>query len=256
MNAGSVSYDFFAAAGTPNTLAAMTKWNYNCCCDFVGNPGNLSMTDFNQLQTSAMSNQSETAWATSSGTPNLIPPQVVDITSTATIVTGEVYRYPYFGFCDPGSMTSAALVTSPLPIDIALDFSWPALQPPAAAPWTIQFQQPASNGNGQWSAPGLITLNSAQSTDTTLAVSWVVQPTTALLTLGNVCPGNTSTFIPGTSVLGNAVTIVTIPTGQTQAGLSPVFEPIGDPYKVQVVAWQPTGNLQAADCITVPGQVP
>ena len=251
-----VSYNFFAAHGTPNTLSAMEAWNYGAgFCAFIDNPGGLSMSNFNGLQTTAMTTQSETSWATSSGT--LIPPQTVDLVSTATIVTGEVFNWPYAGFCDLGAgVTASNLTTSTLTSDITLDYSWPGLQPPAAAPWTIHFQQPVSNGNGQWAAPGVIMLNSPTTSDTIVAVTWVVQPMVAMLTLGSVCPGNSSTFAPGPSVVSNAKTSVTIPAGATQAPLAPVFEPIGQPYNVQVVAWHPVGNVQSADCITIPAQMP
>ena len=253
------SYIFSATGGTPNTTATIGNWIFPSFdpCLWIGNPGGLSQQDFNRLQTSAMTNQSETAWETSSGLQALIPPQPVTITSTATVLTGEVFNYPYSGFCDIAEgVTGANVITATLPIDIALDFTWPALQPPAAAPWTIQFQQPVSNGKGQWSAPGTITLSAASTTATTIPVSWVIQPEVAMLSVGNVCPGNMSTFVPGTSVVSNADTVVTIPAGQTQAALSPVFEPIGEPYNVQVVAWRGAGNLQSADCVTIPAQAP
>jgi hypothetical protein len=250
------SYTFSATGGTPNTTKTVGDWIYPGFCAWVSNPGGLSQTAFNGLQTSAMTSQSETEWSTNSGSQNLLPAQPITITSTAVVLTGEIFNYPYAGYCDVGGITGANVVSANLPINISLDFSWPALQPPAPAPWSIHFLQPVSNGNGQWSAPGTVTLNAPSSTDTTIPISWVIQPQTAMLTVGNVCPGNATTFNPGTSVLSGAQTSVTIPAGQTQAQLSPVFEPIGDPYNVQVVAWQGAGNLQAADCVTVPAQAP
>jgi hypothetical protein len=202
-----------------------------------------------------MTDQSETEWKTTAGT--LIPPQILTFTSTATVLTGEVFNYPYAGYCNLGAGITGAYITySSLPISIDFDFSWPALQPPAAAPWTIKFNQPVSNGSGQWTSSGVVSLNSAQSVDTTIPVTWVIQPQAAMLSMGNICPGNTATFNPGTSVLANALTVVKIPAGQTQVTLNPVFEPVGEPYNVQVVAWQGMGNLQSADCITIPSQAP
>lgn len=47
-----------------------------------------SLPALNQLQTSAMTNQSETAWATSNG--QLVPPQLLQLVSSALIYSGEL----------------------------------------------------------------------------------------------------------------------------------------------------------------------
>jgi hypothetical protein len=67
------------------------------------------------------------------------------------------------------------------------------------------------------------------------------------------------TAVPGNNVLdnGNAPLTITIPAGQTQATFPLVLQTFNsDTYNVQVVSWQPTGNLQAAWCLTSANTAP
>ncbi len=249
------TYTFTAASGTPNTTAEIDKWGDRFATDgYCGDRNDLSLTSFNGLQTSAMTVQNETVWATA---PNaLLPPQPLTVTSRAVPIQGEVFDYaaPGCPFAFRWAFRNPVLIEQ----QITLDFGGPGLQPPAQAPWTLAFDLPVSNRHGDWTARGTVTLDVPQSTDTTLGVSWIVEPVSTMLTLpaSQACPGNMSSFEPAPSVVTDASTTLTIPAGQTTATLQPVFEPLGTPYNVQVVTFQPDGNLQAAWCITVPGQAP
>lgn len=238
-------------------------------------PGYPPTPQLNQLQKSAMTNQSETAWETSSG--DLLPAQTIGLTSEAIIESGEIETVwgpggPCGLFQPPGPYTS--WLTTDLKENISLNFDTPGLQPAGwnpsqqtsvAAPWTLTFAQPVPSGSS-WKAAGTLALNSPSKSPTTVNLTYVIQPRAAMLTLpaGNVCPGATSTFPPGPGVISNNPLSLTIPTGQTQVSLAPLFEAEGQPYNVQVIAWQPETtingeqvlNPQAAYCVTVPGQQP
>jgi hypothetical protein len=237
-------------------------------------PKSPGLPNFNQLQTSAMTNQSETEWATSSG--QLVPPETVQLISSAAIFSGELLELTsgvrnIFKFAIPYSVFTGYDVANLYEV-FDLNFAAPGLQPPSwdpanqqsvTAPWTVTFAQPSPD-NGDWRADGLITLNSAQSSPTTINLSYVIQPRQPMLTTGSICPGNSTPFAPGPGVISNNPLSVTIPAGQTQASLAPLFEPEGQPYNVQVIAWQTSANVdgqqvinpQNASCITVPGQIP
>ncbi|MGH7906753.1 MAG: hypothetical protein ACREP6_09005, partial [Candidatus Binataceae bacterium] len=153
-----------------------------------------------------------------------------------------------------------------------LDFGAPGLQPPGwdaadseqvAAPWALTFSQPSGH-DGNWQVNGVVKLDSPQGSPTKINLTYVIQPMQPMLTIGAICPGNSTPFAPGPGVISNNPLSVTIPAGQTQAGIAPLFESEGQPYNVQVVAWQTGANVngqnvinpQDAYCITVPGQTP
>jgi hypothetical protein len=220
------------------------------------------LPELNQLQTSAMSNQSETVWLTTSG-GELVPPQIVHLVSSAIINSGELLDVVpgIFNVTEPLIKLFTGRGTTLLHQAYDLDFGAASLRPPAPAPWTIAFDEPSPDGRN-WMAAGSITLNAAQSTPTTLSITYVVEPEQAILTLpsADVCPGNTTSFNPSPEVVSNAPLSLTIPAGETNVDLAPRFESIGEPYNVQVIAWQYSAtvdgttvlNPQAAACITIP----
>jgi hypothetical protein len=219
------------------------------------------LPELNQLQTSAMTNQSETVWLTSGG--ELVPPQIVHLVSSATLNSGELLDLVSGNFVvtAPFFKVFTGQGTTVLPQAYDLNFGAASLRPPVSAPWTISFDNPSRVGT-KWMAAGTITLDAPQGTPTTLSITYVVEPLQAILTLPSmgVCPGNPSSFNPSASAVSNARVTVTIPAGETSVDLAPRFESTGGPYNVQVIAWQYSTtiggttllNPQAAACITVP----
>ena len=266
-------YDFFAFGGSDVTAAVLGQNRLELPPNneqiqsqpsapfYYYPPTPPGLPSFNQLQTAAMTNKSETIWATSSG--KLVPPQTVQLISTAHIHSGELLELLpgviLFQYGVPKVFTGLAKTPLTQPYD--LNFAAPALHPPAVAPWTLTFDEPSPVGEN-WAAAGRITLNAPQAVPTTISVTWVVEPKQAILTLpaSGVCPGNELSFNPSADVVSNAPLSVTIPAGQIQADLAPQFESIGEPYNVQVIAWQYSTNVagsavlnpQAAYCLTIP----
>lgn len=224
-----------------------------------------------------MTNPSETAWETSTG--QLLPPQTVTLKSEATIYSGELTNVfgsqgPFLGAIIYFNNAFSSWLTTDLPLTILLNFDTPGLQPagwsysrqaPVPAPWTLTFTQPTASGSS-WQAAGKLVLDAARNAPTTVNLTYVIQPQAAMMTLPAtaVCPGTTSTCPAGAGGISNNLLSVTIPANQTQVQLAPLFEAEGQPYNVQVIAWQPQTtvngeqiiNPQAAYCITVPGQQP
>jgi hypothetical protein len=268
----SASYDFFAFGGSDVTAAVLTDnllqlppsneqiFNQQHYPFFYYPPTPPGFPAFNQLQTSAMTTQSETTWDTGAG--NLVPPQRIELVSTADIQSGELLELTS-AFINPFKRNSVftAVATTTLEQTFALNFGLAALQPPLAAPWTITFEEPSPMGPN-WVATGTVSLASPQTSPVTINLTYVVEPRAAMLTLPaeGVCPGNPNSFNPSPSVVRNAPLSVTIPAGRTDAPLSPQFESIGRPYNVQVIAWLYRTDLdgpsllnpQAAYCLTIP----
>ena len=249
-----------------------------------------SNPNLNALQSSAMTNQTETTWQTTSsggGAVNLLPPQTVTLLSVATVFTGEMDNIygsqgPFIGIGEQFYLDNG--FTSWLRADenvrIALNFGAPGLQPPGwnatrqtsvLAPWTLSF--------GQWSqragtpsahVKGTLTLNQPSTSPTNLLLTYVVQPQSQILTMPsgqpNACPANTSSFIPG-NVFSNQKPplAITIPANKTSVTFPLTFQTFNtDTYNVQVVAWQTQTtidgqtviNPQSAWCLTPPNTLP
>ncbi len=243
----------------------------NSSAPFTYFPLFSAVPNFNQLQTSAMTNQTETEWETDPGNP--VPPETAQLLSSAQLFQGELLELLPGVLAIPLPFGAAFTGIGNVDIDqvIDLNFGAPALQPPGwnvaqkqsvSAPWTLTFGQPVQKGSN-WTVPGTITLNTLQSSPTTINLTYVVQPQEPLLTLGGICPGNQEPFAPGPGVVSNAPLSVTIPANSKKVNIAPNFEGLGGgaAYNVQVVAWQPSTtidgntilNPQSAYCITVPG---
>lgn len=232
----------------------------------------------NQLQKSAMTNQSETVWTTSSG--QLIPPDQLQFISSALVYSGEMLelRGGILFFAPDGVFTGYG--RSNFYQVINLNFAAPGLQPPGlriadqtqvAAPWTLTFGQFSQRkGRPYATVTGTVALTQpAPSGGTRVNLSYVIQPRQQMLTLppNQACQGNTTSFNPGNSVLdnGNPPLNVTIPAGQTAASFPLTFQTFNaDTYNVQVAAWQARAtvggdavlNPQSAWCLTPPNTLP
>lgn len=254
-----LTYLYSASGNTPNTLSAMQNSTYpNGDNQSLGNgPGAL-----NGLQTSAVVAQSESAWLSANGP---VPPSEQTFASSVTFTSGEVYG------AIPSAFVTGKFANLPFAVlsePISIDFSSPSLQPPATAPWSLSFGGYSQSGNTA-TATGTVTLDQTSTSPTTVYLTYVIQPQAQMLTLpaGEACEGNTTSFIPGNSVVNNGAPPFTlsIPAGQQSASFPLSFETFNAAtYNVQVVAWLPSAtangatvvNPQSAWCLTPPNTAP
>jgi hypothetical protein len=251
-----VTYTFKATGGTPDTYSNLALYVFpNSDCNQCLLPTPVSEDNLNALQRSGMTSQSETEWQTNAP----IPPGVYSLQANALFYFGEAYTFVNKSTKTPpsyGSPNEASAQTT-----FSLDFTNPTLQPPAAAPWTLSFGPYSSSplGNDYVQTTGTVTLSPPPTSATEINLSYVIQPQQSLQTLPSpqVCPGNTSSFIPSNSVVNNGSPplTITIPAGQTSASFPLTLETFNSStYNIQVVAWQSTGNKQAAWCLTPPNK--
>lgn len=278
-----VSYEFDAYGGSEVTAADLyqnilqlppnnNQINSQFVAPFNYYPPSGQYPQFNNLQTSNMTNQSETVWSTGTGT--LVPPQLVQLLSDAVIDSGEILELTS-GTRDPIKPSPDSVFTgygqTRLYQIFKLNFAAPGLQPPAEAPWTLSFGEFTQNpGSPYATVTGQVTLpQPAPGPGTTVNLTYVIQPQQQMLTLPatEACQGNTTSFNPGNSVINNGAPpfTITIPPGQTSATWPLTFQTFNsDTYNVQVVAWltqatvdgQQVINPQSAWCLTPPNTLP
>jgi hypothetical protein len=220
----------------------------------------------NQLQQTAVNAQDELTWSSTT----LVAPEPVTFDTAATFISGEVVQafggtqFPFGAIYNYGNVSETNV-----DMPIRLDFSNPSLQPPAPAPWTLTFGQVMlTPGSFYANATGTVTLASRASTDTTVNLTYVVQPQAAISTLpvNQVCPINNASFNPGNGVINNSAPplSLTIPAGKTSATFPLSIQTFNsDAYNVQIVAWLPSAvvngaqvvNPQSAYCVPVPNSL-
>ncbi|SRR5579885_1402018 len=243
-------------------------------------PPSNGYPQLNQLQLSAMTNQSETVWTT--GTGQLVAPQTLQFISSALIYSGEMLELtsgtrnilkPFANSVFTGYGLSTLYQV------INLNFGASGIQPPGlqvsnltqvAAPWTLTFGEfTQSPGSPYATVTGTVSVAQPGPSPLTLNLSYVIQPQQQMLTLPvtEACQGNTTSFNPGNSVVdnGNPPLSVTIPAGKTSVSFPLTFQTFNaDTYNVQVVAWLPQTtvdgqqviNPQSAWCLTPPNTIP
>jgi hypothetical protein len=284
-------YNFVAYGGSDITnaelgadLLQLPPNNYQIWTQLVAPfdywPPSNAYPQLNQLQTSAMTNQSETAWTTSSG--QLVAPQTLQFISSALIYSGEMLeltsgiRNIFKPFAD--SVFTGYGFSSLYQV-IDLNFGASGIQPPGlqvsnltqvAAPWTLSFGEfKQSPGLPYATVTGTVALTQPTPNPLTINLTYVIQPQQQMLTLpvSEACQGNTTSFNPGNSVIDNGAPplSVTIPAGKTSVSFPLTFQTFNsDTYNVQVVAWltqttvngQQVINPQSAWCLTPPNTIP
>jgi hypothetical protein len=273
------AYTFCAFAGSQitntilNANALDIPWNDDQLNSFTGlNSGN---PDLNALQVTAMANQSETVWTT---TGMLLPSGPVSLTTGATVTSGELLQvFGNVGDCGNSGGPFTSWSTAPISVDLSLNFATPGLQPAAwnaalqqqldvdDAPWTLSFTPWPQPVPPNATITGEIALNSPRTSDTTINLTYVLQPQATMDTWPpeEACTGNVYSFIPGPNVIndGTPPLRVTIPAGVRSVRFPLTFQTFNENnYNVQVVAWQTETivngqtiiNPQYAQCLTVP----
>jgi hypothetical protein len=213
-------------SGTPDTTAVMESSQSGP----GGFGGILSFTQLNSLQTSNFVARSETI-LDSNNSP--LPPQTYTLDSAATFTYGEVYSWFSPVAFSNGLPLEVFSNMIPFPVSVAfdLDLSEPGLQPPTQAPWFLSAGSKSDTG-------GVITQNFS----VTLSDGPASSPTTV-----NLAANLTGTSGPeqlGANLL-SLPTSVTIPAGQSSVEFSTTITTIGQPYNINMVAYQPEGNLQS-----------
>lgn len=259
-----LTYVYSATGGTRDTYDALTS-SYQWGTPNGNNALTLGSGGLNSLEQGNMVAQSETQW-TSLGGP--LPPAEQTFQSSTEMVQGEVFQYQpcdstTFYDCTPDnySNTPSATFTQP----IVVDFSTPALQPPAPAPWTLSFSPWPQTVPTNATVTGTVTLSGPAANDTSILLTYVVQPQNTVNTLptNEACQGNQYSFNPSVNVVNNGAPPlnVTIPRGQTAASFQLTFQTFnGNNYNVQALAWLPNTlvngqtvvNPESAWCLTVP----
>lgn len=236
------TYDFFAFNG-PNSLANLKQYQ-TATGQTV--PSFSGLTD---LQQNSLVERNESDWSTK-GKGTTLPAGTATLTVAPVFNYGEVYNLYTLGQCNTypfcagravGMNPYGALHTFTLtPVQIALDFSKPLLQPPLPALWTISASlTPISNPQGFYPVQGTVTLNAVSSTNTTIGLGAEVYP------FGNTQPADT--------VIKNLPLSVTIPAGSLVANFTALAQNIGFPYNVRWWALQGSGR-QIAYAMTVPAR--
>lgn|GEM_PF-2388563 len=236
------TYDFFAFNG-PNSLANL-KLYQTATGQTV--PSFSGLTD---LQQNSLVERNESDWSTK-GKGTTLPASTATLTVAPVFNYGEVYNLYTLGQCNTypfcagravGMNPYGALHTFTLtPVQIALDFSRPLLQPPLPALWTISASlTPIQNPQGFYPVQGTVTLNAVSPTNTTIGLGAEVYP------FGSTQPADT--------VIKSLPLSVTIPAGSLTANFTALAQNIGFPYNVRWWALQGSGR-QTAYAMTVPAR--
>lgn len=244
------TYDFYALTGppTPNSLDNLQVASTPPSppepfpISFSGFP-----TGLNALQANGLESRNESDWSTKQ-IGGLLPAGKPTLTAGVTFNYGEVYTLytlnyifpalsPYGGFFPYGALHSVTVPGVP----IQFDFGAAILQPPQPATWTIAASLNLTPMDRLFTVNGMITLNQANSTPTTLFLGAQLQPAGA-------------SFIPTPSVIRNLAKQIVIPADQTKAPFTAQAQAVGHPYNVRFYAFLPTGQQAGDDAssITVP----
>src|SRR5208282_1446676 len=195
----------------------------------------------NNLQAQGLTDRNESDWSTKFK-GGLLPPTKATLNVDNTFNYGEVYHlYTLAPNLPAGLQAYGALHTYTQPtIPIQLDFGKAIMQIPLSATWEVTASLNSTAIDGFFPVTGTITLNTANSKDTTLYLGAQLQP-------------SGTSFTPTPSVIQGLPIKLVIPAGQTSATFNARAQRVGSAYNVQFYAFQAEGQ-QAGFPMTIPAQ--